>query len=76
MPDFEQHVLTIDGMHCDACVRRVTQALGSVPGVRVHTVAIGRAQVLAQSACEPGIREAIEKTGFHMTGMQAADAKG
>ncbi|HEY1381655.1 MAG TPA: heavy-metal-associated domain-containing protein [Gemmataceae bacterium] len=37
--------LTIDGMHCDACVRRVTGALQSVPGVRVERVRVGAADV-------------------------------
>jgi len=30
--------LSIEGMHCDACVRRVTNALNGVEGVRVESV--------------------------------------
>ena len=30
--------LTIEGMHCGACVRRVTQALQRVPGTTVEEV--------------------------------------
>ena len=35
MPEF---TLFIDGMHCGSCIRRVTQALSSVPDVRVEEV--------------------------------------
>jgi copper chaperone len=37
--------LKIDGMHCDACVRRVTQALGKVPNTHVDRVQVGSATV-------------------------------
>lgn len=37
--------LSIEGMHCDGCVRRVTNALASVDGVRVDSVAVGSAVV-------------------------------
>lgn len=70
MPDFQSKSLTIDGMHCDSCVSRVTQALGSVPGVRLHSVAVGEAKLLAEPACESLIREAVEKAGFTLTGMR------
>ena len=66
MADYHIHKVLIDGMHCDACVRRVTQALGSIHGVRVDTVEISQARVLAEPHCEPAIREAIEKAGFHL----------
>ena len=39
--------LQIDGMHCGACVRRVTQALASVEGVKVNEVSVGAAQFTA-----------------------------
>ena len=65
MADYHEYKVAIDGMHCDACVRRVTQALGSLHGVRVSTVEIGQARLLAEPDCEPAIREAIEKAGFH-----------
>ncbi len=64
MADFKTQSLSIDGMQHDACVRRITQALGNVPGVRVHRVEIGHAEVLAEPACEPGIRAAIEGAGY------------
>ncbi len=71
MPDFHTQKLTIDGMHCDACVRRVTQALGNIPGVRVDAVEIGQAHVLAEPDCEPEIRKAIEQAGFGLQSMHA-----
>jgi copper chaperone len=42
--------LSIEGMHCDGCVRRVTNVLKSVEGVRVDSVNVGSAKV----AFEPG----------------------
>ncbi len=37
--------LKIDGMHCDACVRRVRMALDKVEGVQVKHVEVGSAEV-------------------------------
>jgi copper chaperone len=42
MPEF---ILQIDGMHCGACVRRVTQALAAVEGVVVDEVRVGAARL-------------------------------
>jgi copper chaperone len=39
--------LKIDGMHCGSCVRRVSQALASVPGVKVGEVRVGAARLTA-----------------------------
>lgn len=39
--------LRIENMHCDACVRRVSQALGNVGGVKVGEVRVGAARVQA-----------------------------
>jgi len=43
MPEQVELKLKINGMHCDACVRRVTGALGALPGVRVNRVEVGEA---------------------------------
>jgi copper chaperone CopZ len=43
--------LRIDGMHCGACIRRVSQALASAQGFKVREVRIGAARL--QSAQEP-----------------------
>ncbi|MGA2217412.1 MAG: heavy-metal-associated domain-containing protein [Terracidiphilus sp.] len=37
--------LRIDGMHCGACIRRVSQALASAEGVKVQEVRIGAARL-------------------------------
>ena len=54
--------LKIDGMHCDACVRRVTLTLEKMPGVTVGTVAIGSATVEAADP-EP-VLAALQKAGY------------
>jgi copper chaperone CopZ len=46
-----EFTLQIDGMHCGACVRRVTQALASVEGVVVNEVRVGEAKFA--SSLEP-----------------------
>ena len=69
MTDFHVQKLSIDGMHCDTCVQRVTKALGSLSGVRVNTVSVGEARVLAEPNCEPFIREALEKVGLTLKDM-------
>lgn len=71
--EFEKQELTIDGMHCDACVRRVTHTLGGVPGIRVKSVEVGRAEVLAQPHCESRIREALATEGFTLKEMHGAN---
>jgi copper chaperone CopZ len=58
--------LSIDGMHCDGCVRRVTTALQAIPSVEVDTVEVGSAHLKfspkqAQSA---EIVAAVERIGF------------
>lgn len=55
-------VLNIDGMHCGACVRRVTQTLERVPGAEVVEVRIGAARVNADDAA-PAIA-ALAKAGY------------
>ena len=42
MPEFK---LQIDGMHCGACIRRVSQALASAEGVQVKEVRLGEARL-------------------------------
>ncbi len=55
--------LKIDNMHCDACIRRVTQALNSLPDTRVEEVYIGTARI-ETSATPEQILAAMQKTGF------------
>ena len=58
--------LSIDGMHCDACVRRVTNALKGVEGVRVESVEVGSANVAFDAAIvDPEqIAAAVDQIGF------------
>jgi copper chaperone len=63
-----QNVLTlsIEGMHCEGCVRRVTTALQGVKEVEVGSVGVGRAQMtfdLSQTSAEE-IVAAINRIGF------------
>lgn len=46
----EQVTLAIDGMSCGGCVKHVTAALGTLPGVQVERVSVGSAEVLVDPA--------------------------
>jgi copper chaperone len=54
--------LNIDGMHCGACVRRVTQALERIPGTEVLEVRIGAARFKAHDAAQAVA--ALAKAGY------------
>jgi len=54
--------LSIEGMHCGACVRRVTQTLQRVPGTTVEEVRIGAARV--QSEDPAPLVAALSKAGY------------
>jgi copper chaperone CopZ len=54
--------LNIDGMHCGACVRRVTQALERIPGAEVVEVRIGAARVKTDDAAQAVA--ALAKAGY------------
>jgi copper chaperone len=58
--------LSIEGMHCEACIRRVTNALNSVEGVRVDSVEVGSANVtFTPETVEPEkIAAAVSGIGF------------
>ena len=36
--------LRIENMHCGSCIRRVSQSLASIPGLRVKEVRVGAAR--------------------------------
>ena len=61
--------LRIDGMHCGACVRRVTGALEKVPGLRVLAVEVGSASVTydPSQATPAGVADAVNRIGFQAT---------
>ena len=58
--------LSIEGMHCDGCVRRVTSALRNVAGVEVGSVEVGSAQLSfnAEAATPDQIVDAVNRIGF------------
>jgi copper chaperone len=58
--------LSIEGMHCNGCVNRVTEALKKLPGVAVEAVKVGSARVGFDPALanEATIIEAINGLGF------------
>ena len=54
----------IDGMHCEACVQRVTRALSQVPGTQVDEVSVGAARLDSTSADLETYLAAIRKAGY------------
>jgi copper chaperone len=54
----------IDGMHCGACVQRVTRALSQVPGTQVNEVRVGAARVHGDEPAPDPYLAAIRKAGF------------
>jgi len=54
--------LTIEGMHCEACVRRVSRALQGVAGTVVEQVRIGT--VVVRSVEIAPVLAAIAKAGY------------
>lgn len=54
----------IEGMHCQACVARVSKAIQKVEGARVEQVEVGSAVVSADASQEPAVLDAIRKSGY------------
>lgn len=54
----------IEGMHCQACVARVSKAIQNVEGASVDQIEVGSAMVSADAAREPAVLEAIRKSGY------------
>jgi copper chaperone len=64
--DAMPYTLTISGMSCDHCVRRVTEALSAVPGVTVKEVVVGRAVVEdhGDPAKRAAVLRAVDDAGY------------
>ena len=62
----EAIALSIDGMHCGACIRRVTAALEKMEGVQVNSVEVGSARVTfnPEQVTVEKIAGAVNKIGF------------
>jgi len=58
--------LSIEGMHCGGCVRRVTAALEGVKGVEVRSVGVGSANMTFDPSrvSAEEIAAAISRIGF------------
>jgi mercuric reductase len=69
MANQAQFTLRIEGMTCDNCVRHVTEALRSVPGVtdvRIGSWKSRQAAVVAGSEVDDkSLEAAVEKAGYH-----------
>lgn len=66
MSDPKSLTLQIDGMHCTACVNRVTTALRRVEGVAVEQVTVGSADVHydPEQTSPEEIARAVDNIGF------------
>jgi copper chaperone CopZ len=56
--------VAIEGMHCQACVRRVEKAIAGVEGALPEKVEVGSALVATDSAHEQAVLDAIGKAGY------------
>ena len=56
--------LSIDGMHCQACVQRVRKAIEKVEGARVENVAVGSAAIVVPESREIDVIEAVRQAGY------------
>jgi copper chaperone len=58
--------LSIEGMHCGACIRRVTDALRKIGGVQVNSVEVGSANVTfdSEEVTVEKIASKINQIGF------------
>jgi len=61
-----EFTLRIEGMHCGACVRRVSQALASTPGLTVEEVRVGGARLRSEQDPAPADSAiaAVAKAGY------------
>ena len=70
MAIFHTQLLTIEGMQGNDAIYGVTHVLGLLPGIRIDSVEVGQARVLAEPSCEPLIREALAGAGFELTASE------
>jgi copper chaperone CopZ len=54
----------IEGMHCQACVQRVSKAIQRVEGARVEQIEVGSAVVATDPSREGAVLDAIRKSGY------------
>jgi copper chaperone CopZ len=56
--------VAIEGMHCQACVRRVQNAIVGVEGAKPQQVEIGSAVVSVDPEREEVVLDAVRKAGY------------
>jgi copper chaperone len=54
--------LKVDGMHCDACVRRLRKALEKLQGAEILEVSVGTVRVQGPPRAE--VEAAVIKAGY------------
>jgi copper chaperone CopZ len=61
-----EFTLRVDGMHCGSCVRRVSQALAAIEGLKVGEVSLGEARFTSNLDPVPVEQAlaALAKAGF------------
>lgn len=66
----QKTTLTVLGMHCVSCVRRVERALGGVPGVSAVRVDLAANQAaveyVSEKTNEAQLKDAVRKIGFQV----------
>ena len=72
----EQTTLSIEGMSCGHCVKRVTAALSGVAGVVVEEVAVAKARVSfdPQRTNPAALAKVVENAGYMATTQASAPA--
>jgi len=56
--------LAIEGMHCQGCVQRVSDALQKIPGVAIEKVELGKARLQIPDGTESAVLAALDNIGF------------
>jgi len=64
-PELDHTDLTVGGMTCDHCVRAVTQALSSVPGVQEASVDLSSGLARVRGEADPqALLDAVKEEGY------------
>lgn len=67
--------LKVEGMHCDACAKRIQSLVAAMPGVRAATVSFKdvEARVLydPQATSDTKLIETIERPGYRVVSTAA-----
>lgn len=63
--------ISISGMHCQHCVKAVSEALAAVSGVEKVQVYLDQNKAIVEGAAlnDGALKEAVEDTGFDVTAI-------